>query len=106
MILTRPSKSFGALSRQGNMRLPGTRYQEHGWEQVRKLLGQCSLQAFKQADAGPAPLLDWYTDAVAAGLRRAARGARGGVARVDGRVADKGAHGQPVPQLWRRAADL
>ena len=27
------------------MRLPGTRYQEHGWEQVRKLLGQCSLQA-------------------------------------------------------------
>ncbi|MEC5161109.1 MULTISPECIES: hypothetical protein [unclassified Janthinobacterium] len=58
------------------MRLPGTRYQEHGWEQVRKLLGQCSLQAFKQADAGPVPLLDWYTDAVAAGLRRGARGAR------------------------------
>lgn len=27
------------------MRLPGTRYQEHGWEQVRKLLGQCSLLA-------------------------------------------------------------
>ena len=27
------------------MRLPGTRYQEHGWEQVRKLLGQCSLAA-------------------------------------------------------------
>jgi hypothetical protein len=27
------------------MRLPGTRYQEHGWEHVRKLLGQCSLQA-------------------------------------------------------------
>lgn len=64
------------------MRLPGTRYQEHGWEQVRKLLGHCSLQAFRQADAGvlagcaAAPLLDWYTDAVAAGLRRSARGAR------------------------------
>ena len=28
------------------MRLPGTRYQEHGWEHVRKLLGQCALQAF------------------------------------------------------------
>lgn len=27
------------------MRLPGTRYQEHGWEHVRKLLGQCSLQS-------------------------------------------------------------
>ena len=33
------------------MRLPGTRYQEHGWEQVRKLLGQCSLQAFGHLDA-------------------------------------------------------
>ncbi|MDC8756552.1 hypothetical protein [Janthinobacterium fluminis] len=63
------------------MRLPGTRYQEHGWEQVRKLLGQCSLQVFKQAAAGQLlaggaePLLDWYTEAVSAGLRRA-RGAR------------------------------
>jgi hypothetical protein len=38
------------------MRLPGTRYQEHGWEQVRKLLGQCSLQAFGRLD--PALLLD------------------------------------------------
>jgi hypothetical protein len=28
------------------MRLPGTRYQEPGWEQVRKLLGQCSLACF------------------------------------------------------------
>ncbi|MEM8514151.1 hypothetical protein RCH14_003488 [Massilia sp. MP_M2] len=32
------------------MRLPGTRYQEHGWEQVRKLLGQCSLQALARID--------------------------------------------------------
>lgn len=32
------------------MRLPGTRYQEPGWEQVRKLLGQCSLQALVRCD--------------------------------------------------------
>jgi len=37
------------------MRLPGSRYQEHGWEQVRKLLGQCSLQALARID--PASLL-------------------------------------------------
>ncbi|WP_091875298.1 hypothetical protein [Massilia yuzhufengensis] len=56
------------------MRLPGTRYQEHGWEQVRKLLGQCSLQAL--AHLGPARLLDGddallpeYVDAVARALR-------------------------------------
>lgn len=65
------------------MRLPGTRYQEHGWEQVRKLLGHCSLQAFRQLemhqllDPGKhAPLLDSYTDAVAAALRAGARSAR------------------------------
>ncbi|GJI96981.1 hypothetical protein RugamoR57_36990 [Duganella caerulea] len=65
------------------MRLPGTRYQEHGWEQVRKLLGHCSLQAFRRlemhqiADAGQhAALLDCYTDAVAAALRAGARSAR------------------------------
>jgi hypothetical protein len=66
------------------MRLPGTRYQEHGWEQVRKLLGLCSLQAFRQIemhqvlDPGQhATLLDAYTDAVAACLRASARTARG-----------------------------
>jgi len=65
------------------MRLPGTRYQEHGWEQVRKLLGLCSLQAFRQIemhqvlDAGQhVALLDGYTDAVAAVLRAHARTAR------------------------------
>lgn len=65
------------------MRLPGTRYQEHGWEQVRKLLGHCSLQAFRRLemhqlpDAGQhAALLDSYTDAVAAALRAGARSAR------------------------------
>ena len=66
------------------MRLPGTRYQEHGWEQVRKLLGLCSLQAFRQIemhqmlDPGQqGALLDAYTDAVAASLRGYARSARG-----------------------------
>jgi len=66
------------------MRLPGTRYQEHGWEQVRKLLGLCSLQAFRQIDMHQvleperhAALLDDYTDAVAAALRANARSARG-----------------------------
>jgi hypothetical protein len=66
------------------MRLPGTRYQEHGWEQVRKLLGLCSLQAFRQIEMHQvlnpgqhAPLLDAYTDAVAACLRASARSARG-----------------------------
>jgi hypothetical protein len=42
------------------MRLPGTRYQEHGWEQVRKLLGQCSLQALARID--PASLQGADTD--------------------------------------------
>jgi hypothetical protein len=65
------------------MRLPGTRYQEHGWEQVRKLLGQCSLQAF--AHASPARLLDplaqgdflgEYVDLTAAALRAARRSSR------------------------------
>jgi hypothetical protein len=65
------------------MRLPGTRYQEHGWEQVRKLLGQCSLQAF--AHASPARLLDpsaqgdflgEYVDLTAAALRAVRRSAR------------------------------
>jgi hypothetical protein len=63
------------------MRLPGTRYQEHGWEQVRKLLGQCSLQAFASCD--PAALIEpggaglaLYVDLVAEGLHVAGRSAR------------------------------
>lgn len=32
------------------MRLPGTRYQEPGWEEVRKLLGACSLAALRACD--------------------------------------------------------
>ena len=64
------------------MRLPGTRYQEHGWEHVRKLLGQCSLQAlaglcprlvdFAQEQA----CLDSYLDAMAELLHASRRCAR------------------------------
>ena len=65
------------------MRLPGTRYQEPGWEEVRKLLGQCSLAALRGID--PAHLLDpaaWedtladYVDRTGARLRQARHGAR------------------------------
>ncbi|MES2298437.1 MAG: hypothetical protein V4582_15440 [Pseudomonadota bacterium] len=66
------------------MRLPGTRYQEHGWEQVRKLLGQCSLQALIHGPLLqlPAPhalagALDEYVEAMAAQLRASARSVRG-----------------------------
>ncbi|SFM74547.1 hypothetical protein [Rugamonas rubra] len=66
------------------MRLPGTRYQEHGWEQVRKLLGRCSVQAFRQFSAeqvlcppgAQGTLLERYTEAVAAALRAADKTAR------------------------------
>jgi hypothetical protein len=60
------------------MRLPGTRYQEHGWEQVRKLLGRCSLAVFAgmamEALLDPArreAALDDYLDAMARQLRAA-----------------------------------
>lgn len=66
------------------MRLPGTRYQEHGWEQVRKLLGRCSLLAVRRMDLSllldgshEAEQLDIYTDALAAELQLAQRSARG-----------------------------
>lgn len=65
------------------MRLPGTRYQEHGWEQVRKLLGQCSLHAFAHCEparlldpAAEADMLCMYVDGVAEALRDGARSAR------------------------------
>lgn len=65
------------------MRLPGTRYQEPGWEEVRKLLGQCSLAALRGVD--PARLLDasaWedtlagYVELCGERLRQARHGAR------------------------------
>jgi hypothetical protein len=55
------------------MRLPGTRYQEHGWEHVRKLLGRCSLQAFARARGARLAL---YVDLVAEALHEGARSAR------------------------------
>lgn len=66
------------------MRLPGTRYQEHGWEQVRKLLGQCSLQALARIDplrlleSGGEDLLPEYVDAVAQALHAGRRGEQPG----------------------------
>ncbi len=66
------------------MRLPGTRYQEHGWEQVRKLLGQCSLQALARIDPvrllEPASegLLPEYVDTVAQALYGSRRGEQPG----------------------------
>lgn len=59
------------------MRLPGTRYQEHGWEKVRKLLGHCSLLAFARIPAlEAASRLDLYIDLVAEALVDGARAAR------------------------------
>ncbi|MCG2584512.1 hypothetical protein [Massilia sp. TS11] len=59
------------------MRLPGTRYQEPGWEQVRKLLGQCSLQVLPLIDVGdPLTALDEYVEAMAAVLAAQAGSAR------------------------------
>jgi hypothetical protein len=73
-------------TREG-MRLPGTRYQEHGWEQVRKLLGQCSLLAFAQTfspslavrlfdPACHGDTLGEYVDLTACALRASSRSAR------------------------------
>ncbi|MBD8532341.1 MULTISPECIES: hypothetical protein [unclassified Massilia] len=65
------------------MRLPGTRYQEPGWEQVRKLLGQCSLEAFARCDlatlllpAEGAEALAGYIDLLAERLHAARLSAR------------------------------
>lgn len=59
------------------MRLPGTRYQEPGWEEVRKLLGSSSLAALRACDparlAAPearANLLAAYVDATCDALQR------------------------------------
>ncbi|QJE02681.1 hypothetical protein HH212_23895 [Massilia forsythiae] len=66
------------------MRLPGTRYQEPGWEEVRKLLGQCSLAALRAGapahpDSDPqarADALERYVEAMAAALHALRRTAR------------------------------
>jgi hypothetical protein len=68
---------------EDGMRLPGTRYQEPGWEQVRKLLGQCSLHALARCDFARlvAPdsrrdTLGEYVDLCADALHACARTAR------------------------------
>jgi hypothetical protein len=75
--------SFAEQTKEEGMRLPGTRYQEPGWEEVRKLLGQCSLAALRGVD--PARLLDssaWqetlvgYVERTGERLRQARHGAR------------------------------
>jgi len=65
------------------MRLPGTRYQEPGWEDVRKLLGQCSLAALRAVDParlcdpdGRADALAIYVDATGAQLQALRGGGR------------------------------
>lgn len=66
------------------MRLPGTRYQEHGWEQVRKLLGQCSLQALARIapsrllESAGEDVLSEYVDTVAQALYGGRRGEQPG----------------------------
>jgi len=83
---------------QDCMRLPGTRYQEHGWEQVRKLLGLCSLQACRRIGmelvldpAQHAALLDRYTGALAVALRALAQSPRG--------AAEGNSYGDSVAEL-------
>ncbi len=49
------------------MRLPGTRYQEPGWERVRKLLGSAALALLPHADA--IDTLDAYCTAMALALQ-------------------------------------
>src|SRR5471032_1813087 len=86
---------------QDCMRLPGTRYQEHGWEQVRKLLGQCSLLACagdvperllqgsaERFDADP---FEDYLERCADALRASARRSRA--------AADGNSYGESVLEL-------
>jgi hypothetical protein len=58
------------------MRLPGTRYQEPGWEEVRKLLGQCSLAALRGEGGARPDRLDDYVECMAAQLLAQRHGAR------------------------------
>lgn len=88
------------------MRLPGTRYQEYGWEQVRKLLGHGSLQAFAHSDmaglgeaARESTHLVLYVDLMAEALHRGAGSAR---ARADGN-----SYGESVLELaWSLLLEL
>jgi hypothetical protein len=82
--MSSPHADDESKKNEEGMRLPGTRYQEPGWEQVRKLLGQCSLQALARCDVGRLvqpqgqyDTLGEYVDLCADALRSCARTARG-----------------------------
>jgi hypothetical protein len=67
-------------TKEDGMRLPGTRYQEPGWEEVRKLLGQSSLAALRRCDCARLPdpsateqTLAEYVELTAGCLRQARR---------------------------------
>lgn len=80
------------------MRLPGTRYQEPGWEQVRKLLGQCSLAAL--AAFGPGRLAGPHDplDSLAAYVDLAGRALRGCAATARAQAAGN-SYGDTVHEL-------
>jgi len=76
------------------MRLPGTRYQEPGWEQVRKLLGQASVQVLRQLaphELQDPALLDRYVDQTGALLHACRHTARA--------AADGNSYGDSVGEL-------
>ncbi len=80
------------------MRLPGTRYQEHGWERVRKLLGACSLLVLQQIPperlrdaAALESSLSLYTDGMAMALDQVAKTGRA--------VASGNSYGDSVVEL-------
>jgi hypothetical protein len=82
--MSSPLANDESKTNEEGMRLPGTRYQEPGWEQVRKLLGQCSLQTLARCDVGRLvqpegqyDTLGEYVDLCAHALRGCARTARG-----------------------------
>jgi len=85
------------------MRLPGTRYQEHGWELVRKLLGQCSLQACAPAfvarvAAAPAGDIDVAADCMDDYIGRTATALRAS-RRQPRAAADGNSYGETVLEL-------
>jgi hypothetical protein len=83
IIYSGPASCGLTDTKEEGMRLPGTRYQEPGWEEVRKLLGQCSLAALRACDCArlldPAvrdEMLALYVELTGERLRQAQRTAR------------------------------
>ncbi|WP_296952388.1 hypothetical protein [uncultured Massilia sp.] len=80
------------------MRLPGTRYQEPGWEDVRKLLGQCSLVALRACDPAHWHAPEGRADALARYVEQAGRALR--ALRGSARAAASGnSYGDTVAEL-------